>query len=68
MPFISPAQKQIDEINEQMERWSRYDTLLALGHKLVEVARLGRRACKQKLRELEVAARDILDNPPLYTT
>lgn len=68
MPFISPAQDKLDEINEQMERWSRYDTLLALGHKLVEVARLGRRACKQKLRELETLARDIIDNPPLAPT
>lgn len=53
MPFTSPAQDQLDELNDQMELFAVWDSLLSWTQRLADVARTQRRICRQALRQLE---------------
>jgi hypothetical protein len=60
MRFRSPAQEQLDQINDQMELFSIWDNILNWTQRLHEVARVQRRICKQALRQLEQEAATVL--------
>lgn len=53
MPFISPAQAKLEQVNEQMELWAIWDNILTWSLRLAQVARNQRHLCKVELRQLE---------------
>lgn len=61
MPFISPAQEQLDELNQQMENVAKGDNLIKLGHRAVEYGRHLKAQARQRCREIELGMRILLD-------
>lgn len=48
--------------------WSRFDTLLTLGHRVVEYARAGRKQAKEDLKLITRWINEILSDTPIYAT
>lgn len=46
--------------------WARFDSLLRVGHKLVEYARAGRRKMRQELTEITRLLDGLMANTPVY--